>query len=250
MERHAIFWGMTLDVSRIEAISLDLDDTLWPVWPTIERAEVALHDWLLHAAPRTADLLATPGILRELREATARERSDLAHDLSGLRRESIRTALRRSGEDPALAEAAFEVFFMARQQVVLYDDALPALRLLSARYPLVAISNGNADLRRTGVDRWFRTGFSAYAFGVAKPDRAIFEAAAASVGVAPDAMLHVGDDATLDVVGARYAGMQAIWLARDNADAELPDWPVGGHPQATVATLTALCELLKIPAQG
>jgi hypothetical protein len=26
-----------LDVSRIRAITLDLDDTLWPIWPTIAR---------------------------------------------------------------------------------------------------------------------------------------------------------------------------------------------------------------------
>jgi hypothetical protein len=27
--------GRSLDVSRIRAITLDLDDTLWPIWPTI-----------------------------------------------------------------------------------------------------------------------------------------------------------------------------------------------------------------------
>ena len=61
---------LTLDVKRIAAISLDLDDTLWPIWPTIERAERVLHEWLLREAPKTASLLITPGVLRELREAT------------------------------------------------------------------------------------------------------------------------------------------------------------------------------------
>jgi len=28
-----------LDLQRIRAISLDLDDTLWPIWPTIEVVE-------------------------------------------------------------------------------------------------------------------------------------------------------------------------------------------------------------------
>ncbi|MGJ7579343.1 HAD family hydrolase [Variovorax sp. RHLX14] len=237
---------MTIDVPRIEAISLDLDDTLWPIWPTIERAEVVLHAWLLREAPRTADLLMKPGMLRELREATARERSDLAHDLSGLRRESIRTALCRSGEDPALAEPAFDAFFAERQRVVMYEDALPALRLLSARYPLIAISNGNADLRQTGVDRWFSSGFSAREFGSGKPHAPIFLAAAASVGVQPSAVLHVGDDAELDVIGARNAGMQAVWLAREGANTVPPVWPIDGHPHVTVTTLLALCELLGI----
>ncbi|RYF34852.1 MAG: HAD family hydrolase [Comamonadaceae bacterium] len=229
-----------LDVKRISAISLDLDDTLWPVWPTIERAERVLHAWLAKEAPKTAALLVTPGVLRELREATAKERSDLAHDLSALRRESIRTALKRAGEDPALADPAFEAFFEERQRVVLYDDALPALKWLSERYPLVAISNGNADIHRTGVGRWFRTAFNARAFGSGKPHAPIFRAAAASVGMLPRDMLHVGDDAHLDVVGALNAGMQAAWLVRD----ERP-WDQEVRPQLIVPNLHALCMALE-----
>jgi putative hydrolase of the HAD superfamily len=40
--------------ARIRALTLDLDDTLWPVWPAIQRAEAALHGWLLRHAPATA----------------------------------------------------------------------------------------------------------------------------------------------------------------------------------------------------
>ncbi len=229
-----------LDVKRISAISLDLDDTLWPVWPAIERAERVLHAWLVKEAPKTAALLVTPGILRELREATAKERSDLAHDLSALRRESIRTALRRAGEDPALADPAFDAFFAQRQRVELYDDALPALKWLSERYPLVAISNGNADIHLTGVGRWFRTAFNARAFGSGKPHAPIFRAAAASVGLLPRDVLHVGDDAALDVVGALNAGMQAAWLVRD----ERP-WEHDARPQLIVPNLHALCMALE-----
>jgi FMN hydrolase / 5-amino-6-(5-phospho-D-ribitylamino)uracil phosphatase len=43
-----------LDLSKIKAITLDLDDTLWPIWPVIERAEAALSDWLTSRAPRAA----------------------------------------------------------------------------------------------------------------------------------------------------------------------------------------------------
>jgi putative hydrolase of the HAD superfamily len=229
-----------LDVKRIAAISLDLDDTLWPIWPTIERAERVLHAWLLREAPKTAELLVTPGVLRELRQATERERADLAHDLSALRRESIRAALRRAGEDPALADPAFDAFFDERQRVELYDDALPALKWLSERYPLVAISNGNADIHRTGVGRWFRTAFNARAFGSGKPHAPIFRAAAASVGLLPRDVLHVGDDALLDVVGAVGAGMQAAWLVR-SVDDERKPWPHDVRPQLVVPNLHALC---------
>lgn len=230
-----------LDLKRIAAITLDLDDTLWPIWPTIERAERVLHQWLLREAPQTAELLITPGVLRELREATVKERSDLAHDLSALRRESIRSALQRAGEDPQLAELAFEIFFAERQRVTLYDDALPALQWLSERYPLVAVSNGNADVERAGVGRWFRAAFSASRFGSGKPHAPIFCAAAAAVGLLPHQVLHVGDDAELDVLGAQGAGMQAAWLVRE----ERPR-AHGARPQLIVRNLHALCAALDV----
>jgi putative hydrolase of the HAD superfamily len=103
----------------------------------------------------------------------------------------------------------------------------------------VAVSNGNADVHRTGVGRWFRSAFNAREFGSGKPHAPIFRAAAASVGVLPRDMLHVGDDAALDVVGALDAGMQAAWLVRE----ERP-WEHGARPQLIVPNLHALCMAL------
>jgi putative hydrolase of the HAD superfamily len=71
-----------LDISAIRAISLDLDDTLWPVWPAIARAEVALENWLRPRAPAAAALLAQAQIRAGLRELVTRARPDLLHDLS------------------------------------------------------------------------------------------------------------------------------------------------------------------------
>ena len=140
-----------LDPTRIRAISIDLDDTLWPIWPTIERAEAMLANWLTQHAPATAKLYATPGALREARNHLQALRPDLAYDLSALRRESIRYVLQRAGDDPALAEPAFDVFFDERQRVQLFEDAMPALEWMSTRFPVVAVSNGNADVHRVGL---------------------------------------------------------------------------------------------------
>jgi FMN phosphatase YigB (HAD superfamily) len=83
-----------LNTAHIQAISLDLDDTLWPVWPAIERAEATLLQWLADHAPATQARYPTTLALRAVREQLERERPDLLHDLSTLRRESIRLALR------------------------------------------------------------------------------------------------------------------------------------------------------------
>lgn len=195
------------------ALSFDLDDTLWPIWPTIERAERLLHGWLANEAPATAARF-DPAGLRALREEVALRSPHWAHDLTRMRRESLREALARAGDDVALAEPAFEVFFEARQQVVLFDDARAGLERLARRYPLIAVTNGNSDLARVGLDGLFVENISASRFGVGKPDPRIFRAACERLGQAPADVLHVGDDLVLDVTGALDAGLQAVWLNR------------------------------------
>lgn len=229
-----------LDISKIRAITLDLDDTLWPIWPTIARAEKALATWLGQHAPGAAAVLADPHARHAVREHVTRTRPELGHDLSALRRESIRLALHRAHEDTRLAEPAFEVFFAERMQVDLFDDARPALAFLAARFPVVALSNGNADVGRVGLSEFFVAAVSAREFGVGKPDPRIFHAAASTAGVAADAVLHVGDDAALDVLGALSAGMQTVWVNRSEHL-----WTHDARPHETVATLNELCDLLQ-----
>jgi FMN hydrolase / 5-amino-6-(5-phospho-D-ribitylamino)uracil phosphatase len=209
-----------INISAIKAISLDLDDTLWPIWPVIERAESALLSWLHQHAPMTSALFSSPTALREIREqmhdVILKKRPQMAHDLGAIRKESIRLALYRAGDDPRLAEGAYEAFFTARNQVEYYEDALPALKLLSARYPLISLSNGSAKLDAVGIAHFFQSAVSAISVGVGKPDPRIFQAAAQAAGVAAHEILHVGDDMALDVLGALGVGMQAVWLNRQD----------------------------------
>ncbi len=220
------------------ALTLDLDDTLWPIWPTIERAESVLHAWLMAHAPATARRFDRAG-LRALRDAVAQETPQWAQDLSAIRRESLRRALLLAGDDPALAQLGFDVFFEARQQVVLYDDALDALSRLSQRFPLMALTNGNADLDRIGLAPFFRGSVTARDLGVAKPDRRIFHHACSTLGCAPEQVLHVGDDFELDVNGALNAGLQAVWLRR-----EAPDSTYAREGLRVYSDLSALADAL------
>lgn len=229
-----------LDPTQIRAITLDLDDTLWPIWPTIARAEAALLLWLKEHATQTAQLFASPEALRAIRMQVERERPDLRHDLSALRQASIAQALRHAGDDEHLAIPAFEIFFAERQRVQLYDDAMDALAFLAARWPLVAVTNGNADVHRIGIGQFFVDSFNVQRTGYAKPDVRIFAQAAQAVDVPLASILHVGDDAKLDAVAARDAGMHAVWLNRAGLD-----WPLEDQsPPTTVTSLHALCDLL------
>ena len=228
-----------LNLKVIKAITLDLDDTLWPVWPAIERAEHALENWLGQHAPMTAALFSNASVRDDIRSQIVRTRPELKHNLSAVRREAIRIALYRAGENPLLAEAAFDVFYAERNRVNLFDDSLLALEFLAARFPVVALSNGNADIEKIGIKRYFKASINAQEFGIGKPDARIFHAAAGAVDVFPNQVLHIGDDTGLDVLGALNAGMQAAWLNRNDHT-----WTYAQTPHLTVTCLTQLCDYL------
>jgi len=58
--------------------------------------------------------------------------------------------------------------------------------------------------------------------GVIKPHPAIFGVAAEALGLAPDRLLHVGDDWAADVVGAKRAGWRVAYLRGHQRDTPLP----------------------------
>lgn len=202
---------MTIAAPR--AITLDLDDTLWPVGPVLAEAERVLADWLQAHAPRTA-AATTADSRAEVRRRVLADHPARAHDLGFVRHEALRRSLRASGDDPTLADDAFAVFLQARQRVSPYDDAAVVLERWAARVPLVAVSNGNADVMGTALGRFFVGAVSAHVVGCAKPDPRIFLEACRIAGTAPDAVLHIGDDPLLDVAGAQRAGLRAAWLHR------------------------------------
>ena len=234
-----------LNLERVRAISLDLDDTLWPIAPTIRRAEAALLQWLAGEAPGVARLLAVPEVALRLRkqvvQAATLNEPAMLHDLSAVRRETLRAAFLEAGDDGEKVDTAFEIFYAERQRVDLFDDALYALQFLSQRLPLLGLSNGNADLHRIGIGGFFFGSLSSRDVGASKPDARNFQSAAERLGVDIGEVLHIGDDAEMDVVGAMRSGMQTVWLNRSRQP-----WLHQERPHATVVNLRQLCEFWRV----
>jgi HAD superfamily hydrolase (TIGR01549 family) len=216
-------------------LSLDLDDTLWPVAPVIAAAESELLSWLHSRYPQTVSGHSIES-MRALRAAVTKRFPERGHDLTFLRHRALKDLFAAAGQPESLADDALEVFFAARNRVEFYEDVRPALLRLRARYRLFALSNGNADLQRCGIADLFAGHVTASAAGAAKPDARIFAHLVDMAGVEPHQVLHIGDDPLADVVGATQAGMQAVWLNRDARQ-----WPQGfAPPPRTIATLAEI----------
>lgn len=223
----------------VRAITLDLDDTLWPFAPIGERIERVLDDWLRTHSPATAEMYPIPA-MRALRERTWHQNAHLAHDLSALRRMTLEIALRDSGADPALIDGAYDTFYAERNRVDFYPDALDALERIARRVPVAAVSNGNADLRAIGIDRHFAMQLHSREHGAAKPAASIFLAACERLGHAPADVLHVGDHVEADIAGATRAGLRSCWINR-----EAQQWPHDDiTPDLHFDTLTGLADWL------
>ncbi|HLZ99660.1 MAG TPA: HAD family hydrolase [Steroidobacteraceae bacterium] len=224
-------------MSAPRVISLDLDDTLWPVAPVIAAAEAALLTWLREHHPRAVQGMDV-GSMRELRARVAERFPGKSHDLTFLRRQALAEMFAAAGyRGGRAADDAFEIFLSERNRVEFYADVRPALLRLRATYRLFALSNGNADLTRCGIADLFDGHVTASAAGAAKPDARIFAHLLRAAHVRPIEVLHVGDDPLADVIGAMQAGMQAVWLNR-----EARAWPEHFAPPSR--TVTTLAELL------
>jgi putative hydrolase of the HAD superfamily len=223
----------------VAGISFDLDNTLWDIEPVIARANEILHRFVQERCPGVPPL-DTQEAWRPRFDAVIAANAHMRHDFTFIRKEALRQFMRETERPLTLADEAFEVFFRARNEVELYEDVIPALDRMSRRYRLFAVSNGNADLSAIGIAPFFEFAIAARDVGALKPAQEVFEAALARAELAPDQVVHVGDEPYADVEGARRAGLHAVWLNRHDKL-----WPEELAPaRSTVKSLSEMADLL------
>ncbi len=228
---------------RIRAITLDLDNTLWDIDPVIQKAETLLWKWLTKNYPRIPETF-SPDDVTALREVVIEKYwKHKSYDFRFLRKKVFELLASEAGYELDLVEPAFRIFDNARNDVELYADVLPDLEILSVRYPVVALTNGNANLETIGIRHLFHDVVTAVDAGAAKPARRIFDIAIRKCGVPAQEILHVGDHPEADVIGGRQAGMWTAWINRTDAE-----WPE--HLQEADIVVTTIVELRELLEQS
>jgi 2-haloacid dehalogenase len=159
-------------------------------------------------------------------------------------RQALRYAMAAHGL--ALAEARENELMTAYLSLPAFDDAAPALTALKGHYPMYGFSNGSypALKKVLGYNRLlelFDGLVSVDDIKSFKPDPAVYAYARRATGAWHQPLCLVSSNAW-DVIGARAAGLEAIWVKRD-ANRVFEDW--GIEPNAVVASLSELPGALK-----
>ena len=201
-------------LERIFAITFDLDDTLYDNRPVISRTEQESVAFLQQYHPNLAQLQAAD--LQGFRSELLAQDPDIYHDVTQWRWHAIELGLIRHGlsksEAQCGADAAMENFALWRSRIYVPPATHDTLSALAEHYPLVAITNGNADTKACGLDNYFQFVLRSGPHGRAKPFRDMYHKAAIHLDIPLKNILHVGDDLTTDVAGSLRCGMQACWI--------------------------------------
>ena len=200
------------------AVLLDALGTLIELeapWPYLSQ-ELAAHGVVVGIEDARAAMLAEMAYYRAHHdEAGDVEPHHLGADCAAVVQESLATSLPLADVEEALLAA---IRFRAYPEV---PAVLERLRAGGAR--LAVVSNWDVSLHdvleRTALRPLLAADVTAAELGAAKPDPAIFRAALERLGAHAAEAIHVGDSVEHDVAGARAAGLEAVLVARNGAQA-------------------------------
>ena len=218
----------------ISAVFFDLYGTLAGFHPPrYEIQSEACADFGIHVTPQgilkgyaLADAyMAAQNATRPLRELEDEERDRFFAEYERL--------VLEGGGVEVTGERALGVWRRVRQipyQLERFDDVLPAMDLLKMHgLTLGLISNINRDgdelSESLGLTPYLDFTVTSVEVGAEKPHPPIFLAALAKARVEPHEAVHVGDQLTSDIEGARGVGIGPVLLDRDGNHRDFEDCP-------------------------
>jgi putative hydrolase of the HAD superfamily len=216
-------------MKHIKMITFDLDDTLWDNRPTIMKAEIDTRKWIEDKVGEIEwgdfnDFL-------NLREDLIKEDKTIEWDISKLRKEIFRKKLWHVTPEhfrDEIVDKAFEIFIAKRHEIKLFNGVKESLENLSKKYTLGVLTNGNADVYKFDIGRYFNFSISSLEAKDSKPNRAHFDMAISKVNdISFNNILHIGDHQINDILCAHNLGIDTLWFNNTNQswsqDFEKPD---------------------------
>ena len=130
-------------------------------------------------------------------------------------------------------DKAFEIWRRVRQvpyELTRFEDAIPAMNALRSQgltLGLLSNMNRNGDelAESLGLASHLDFAVTSIEVGAEKPHPPIFHAALRKAGAEPHEVVHVGDQLTSDIEGARGVGINPVLLDRDGNHKHIQDCP-------------------------
>ncbi len=123
---------------------------------------------------------------------------------------------------PERCETIAQYCYAAARECI--EESRPVLDALSAKYPLVLVSNfyGNVSSVLDDFDllRYFPKIIESAVVGVRKPDPDIFQLGVDALGLPAEEVLVVGDSLRKDILPAESIGCQTAWIKGKGWSAE------------------------------
>lgn len=197
-----------------KAISFDLDDTLYDNRPVIKQAEIDFLAYLNTTYPALAQLDERKWLL--YKDLLAKEDPELKQDVSLWRKAIIKRVMVVYGIPEVNAikytKVAFDKFLLLRSNFTVPYQSIELLEQLAKNYPVIAITNGNVNIKQIGLEGKFKFILKAGNGLNSKPHIDLFKQAAKQLDIKIEEILHVGDNLITDVYGAQNNYAQAVWF--------------------------------------
>jgi putative hydrolase of the HAD superfamily len=133
---------------------------------------------------------------------------------------------------PELRQAVYDTYTRALEDnpPIVREGVREVLPVLASSCRLAVICNTGGTpgvilrefMEKDGILDYFNFLVFSDEVGWAKPNIHIFQHALTNIGCIPQQAAHIGDDPITDVMGAKRAGMKAVWLA-PHATSPLPE---------------------------
>ncbi|NLK84641.1 MAG: HAD-IA family hydrolase [Aeromonadales bacterium] len=205
-----------VDLSKIKVLSFDLDNTIYDCQSVLEKAQKWFTDYLCQRYGLGGKCLEYE-FWSDVKSHCLHENMSLENDVTELRVVSLVKAfeLLKMPLKGGIGEARelVNLFIEHRSLGIVADNVYNMLEKLGRKYPLVAVSNGNLDITRIRVEKYFdydlRPQIDKFN---RKPSSDLFHECASLKDVSPEEILHIGDDPYTDVMGAVFANCKTVWL--------------------------------------
>jgi 2-haloacid dehalogenase len=227
---------MTFDPDRVTTITFDSYSTLVDV----DAAETAL-----------ADRVADPEPVSKLWRARSLEYTFVANQIDAyqsfyeMNRDALQYAL--DAHNVEISQGDRNEILAVYHELDVFDDVRDGIeRLRDSGYECYVVSNGNPEMLSSMIEHAdisdvIEDTISADEIRTFKPDAEIYRHAAARTGTPIDKIAHV-TAGWFDVMGAKHAGMQGVWVNRTGAPWEQFD----GDPDLTVESFYELVDELDV----